>query len=174
MQFLPLFCPNISLADRDRQHDVLFKFRHIFSDTFDPHRPSKIPPMDLELKPNVKIPKDISSSSSRLTKTLTLPTCLNFHPSSTILIARQSKIKQFNSVPFIDPFTVISQDSNTLFISDLRTSGTIRRVHIKHVKPLAQDFVENIPQDSGFFDVEAILSHRSTSKGNPHQMERFR
>ena len=110
--------------------------------------------------------KIVSSKQQDVKDSNASKTLRDFAPGSKILIANQSKSKQFNSVPYIGPFSVISQDSNTLFISDLRTSGTIRRVHIKHVKPLSHDFTESIPQQSDFFDVEAILSHRSTSKGN--------
>lgn len=89
-----------------------------------------------------------------------------FTPGSKVLITNQTRTKQFHSLPYIGPFTVIAQDFNTLSVSDLRTSGTIRKVHIKHVKKLPSDYVETISVPSNYFEVEAILSHRSTSKRN--------
>ena len=91
-------------------------------------------------------------------------------PGTKVMIKNKTKSKQFNSTHFIGPFTVINQDKNTIYVSDLQRSGTIRRVHISTVKVLADDFVPTLPADQDttqFYEVESILSHRMDSRKRP-------
>ena len=91
-------------------------------------------------------------------------------PGSKVMIKNQTKVKQFNSTHFIGPFTVINQENNTVYVSDLQRSGTIRRVHISTVKLLPDDFVSSLPSDQDtnqFYEVQSILSHRMDPKNRP-------
>jgi len=88
-------------------------------------------------------------------------------PGTKVMITNMTKTKSFSSLRNTGPFTVIRQTGNTVYVSDLEHTGIERPVNIKRCKVLTPDFpTTTTHRPLNFFEVEKILSHRITSKGN--------
>ena len=66
-KFKPLIYPHLSDAEYNRVVKVLYRLRKRFSDKVHP-KGAKIPPMDLRLRPNIEIPKQLRGRARKVAK----------------------------------------------------------------------------------------------------------
>jgi hypothetical protein len=89
-------------------------------------------------------------------------------PGTRVLVTNHKRKKQFDSMLWKGPFTVIRQEDDRLYVADLGHTGLIRQVYIKHVK-IVDESLQAPPalqkDNQELFEVESIKSHRFTTRG---------